>query len=254
MVPWNHCFSDAQIPSNPPASKLSRARRLHRHNYERMLALFGERPIWLRSALQSHFPEFTLGEFRALLPAVAWHMVDGPWRTCWIRYGYDPKSNSDGAQYQVVELRNQHAHAIVEAFPASLKKLSEASNRHVFDGLQLVPSLSQFQYCDLTFPPLRRLLSDPSSLRGEIDRREGWYVDGTVSQIRKIIKERWMELVRQADPQFYELALKIMNKAAISSKESSVGGDAVEELEEYLADLAKEEEEGNEEEYEYFDE
>jgi len=40
------------------------------------------------------------------LPLVAYLMSNGPWRDCWIRYGYDPRSNQEARIYQLLDIRN----------------------------------------------------------------------------------------------------------------------------------------------------
>lgn len=66
--------------------------------------------------------------------------------------------------------------------------------------------MSQFQYCDLTYGPVRAILEDPHNIKEACDRREGWYVDGTINQIRGLLKDRWLELVKAADANFYDQA------------------------------------------------
>lgn len=63
--------------------------------------------------------------------------------------------------------------------------------------------MSQFQYCDLKYGPVRAILEDPQNIKSTCDRREGWFVDGVINQVRGIIKNRWLELVKAADAHFY---------------------------------------------------
>ena len=37
-----------------------------------------------------------------LLPLVAYLMSNGPWRDCWIRYGYDPRLNREARLYKFI--------------------------------------------------------------------------------------------------------------------------------------------------------
>ena len=36
---------------------------------------------------------------------LAYHFSNGPWRLCYIKYGYDPRDSFDARIYQVIDLR-----------------------------------------------------------------------------------------------------------------------------------------------------
>lgn len=57
-----------------------------------------------------------------MMPSVAYFFMDGPWRCCWVRYGYDPRQDSTGKLYQVVEMRAARVQNMVDRFPAALRK------------------------------------------------------------------------------------------------------------------------------------
>lgn len=89
--------------------------------------------------------------------------------------------------------------------------------------------MSQFQYCDLRYDPVRAILEDTRNSKGVCDRREGWFVEGVIVQVRKTIKDRWLELVKEADARFYEqaMAMTIPAPQTISNRRSAglAGGD-----------------------------
>lgn len=204
-------MSDVSIPAEPSKEIAARARRLYHDEYLRLERLFATRPIWLRANLRKHLSN-DLGptEFKALIPAVAYFLMDGPWRSCWIRYGFDPRREPSARIYQVIEMRLvARLQSLVSNFPPALRRAAEsAPERHVFDGTHLASNLSQYQYCDLTYPPLQALITNQRNFSETLDRREGWYIHGTVAQIRRMIKERWLELIRQADPDFFAQQLR----------------------------------------------
>ena len=45
---------------------------------------------------QNYF--FSCNYFR-LLPLVAYNVTSGPWRTLWVRFGYDPRTSPEGKMY-----------------------------------------------------------------------------------------------------------------------------------------------------------
>lgn len=73
--------------------------------------LFAERPIWTRSAINERLAPRKF-DLKLLLPLVAFHFTGGPWRTCWIRYGYDPRNDVSASKYQLLDFRaQQRSHA-----------------------------------------------------------------------------------------------------------------------------------------------
>ncbi|KAL9655646.1 hypothetical protein ABK040_002309 [Willaertia magna] len=65
------------------------------------------RPIWSRGAITSQFECMKdRYKLRFVLPRVAYHYRDGPWRSLWVRYGFDPKKEeSIASYYQLLDFR-----------------------------------------------------------------------------------------------------------------------------------------------------
>lgn len=71
---------------------------------EEMRKLFESRPIWSRNAVKANLdihPE----KLKLLLPVIAYYTVTGPWRSLWVRLGYDPRKNPDAKKYQLLDFR-----------------------------------------------------------------------------------------------------------------------------------------------------
>lgn len=56
------------------------------------------------------------------MPAIAYFFMDGPWRCCWVRYGYDPRKDPIARTYQELEIRSAAIQAMIEMFPSALRK------------------------------------------------------------------------------------------------------------------------------------
>ena len=44
-------------------------------------------------------------KLKCMLPLVAYYFITGPWRTLWVRFGYDPRKNKEAKIYQLVDYR-----------------------------------------------------------------------------------------------------------------------------------------------------
>ncbi|KAM9820490.1 general transcription factor 3C polypeptide 5 [Neosynchiropus ocellatus] len=102
-------FNETSIPSQclEAAKKnwirisLKEGDRLAEENLRQM---FESRPIWSRNAVKANInihPE----KLKLLLPVVAYYMVTGPWRSLWVRLGYDPRKTTQSKMYQMLDFR-----------------------------------------------------------------------------------------------------------------------------------------------------
>lgn len=66
--------------------------------------MFEERPIWPRNGILAR-TGFTNDHCKHILPAVAYYFVNGPWRTMWVRYGYNPRKEPSSRVYQTLDFR-----------------------------------------------------------------------------------------------------------------------------------------------------
>lgn len=53
-------------------------------------------------------------QLKILLPTVSFYYTTGPWRVCWVRFGYDPRipQNFDSRFYQILDYRVRSAGGI----------------------------------------------------------------------------------------------------------------------------------------------
>ena len=69
-----------------------------------LLQLFQERPIYSKSAIRS-ISKVPLIQLKCLLPCVAYYFINGPWRSLWVRFGYDPRKDPKSRIYQTLDYR-----------------------------------------------------------------------------------------------------------------------------------------------------
>uniref|UniRef100_A0A667XZJ5 Ral transcription factor IIIC subunit 5 n=1 Tax=Myripristis murdjan TaxID=586833 RepID=A0A667XZJ5_9TELE len=124
-------FIDASVPSEPlEAAKVNWQRvclkDCDRQAEEDMRKMFESRPIWSRNAVKANIdihPE----KLKLLLPVFAYYMVTGPWRSLWVRLGYDPRKNTEAKKYQMLDFRircsTKHGYSISD-MPVKAKRSS----------------------------------------------------------------------------------------------------------------------------------
>ncbi|XP_069465423.1 general transcription factor 3C polypeptide 5 isoform X2 [Ambystoma mexicanum] len=102
-------FEDEGIPTKPLEAAVQNWKRvctnpIDKRLEEELKRLFEVRPIWSRNALKSNIginPE----KLKLMLPCVAYYMLTGPWRSLWVRFGYDPRKDPESKVYQVLDFR-----------------------------------------------------------------------------------------------------------------------------------------------------
>ena len=61
--------------------------------------MFEQRPIWTRLGLFDSLRPENRKIIKKLLPLVAYYFFNGPWRACWVRYGFDPRKTVTSRLY-----------------------------------------------------------------------------------------------------------------------------------------------------------
>lgn len=112
-------LGDRPLPSKPPEKTIPIAEE-NICLIEPIKNLFSERPIWTAMALvdriRSSSPaiykkisaggwESTLKRICAIATNFAYRFISGPWRSTFVRYGFDPRKDSTSAAYQIFDLR-----------------------------------------------------------------------------------------------------------------------------------------------------
>lgn len=99
-------FEDEEVPRepNPAAWKQLEWRPPDAGIKKRIEELFEQRPMWTRSALQVELSVLPM-RFKLILPVVAYYVLNGPFRTAWVRMGFDPRKDPSTKVYQVLDFR-----------------------------------------------------------------------------------------------------------------------------------------------------
>ncbi|EPQ17577.1 General transcription factor 3C polypeptide 5 [Myotis brandtii] len=102
-------FEGDEVPEQPLEAAVQTWTRLctnpmDRKVEEELRKLFDIRPIWSRNAVRAKMSVHP-DKLKVLLPFMAYYMITGPWRSLWIRFGYDPRRHPEAKIYQVLDFR-----------------------------------------------------------------------------------------------------------------------------------------------------
>ncbi|CAM2103561.1 general transcription factor 3C polypeptide 5 [Lepidochelys kempii] len=102
-------FDDDDIPTKPLEPAVQTWKKVctnpvDKNVEEELRKLFEIRPIWSRNAVKANISVHP-DKLKLLLPYLAYYMLTGPWRSLWVRYGYDPRKHPEAKIYQVLDFR-----------------------------------------------------------------------------------------------------------------------------------------------------
>lgn len=77
-----------------------------------LFQLFVDRPVWSKNALKCQV-DLSPEQFKVCLPPIAYYFITGPWRSLWVKLGYDPRKDPSAKQYQLLDFRVRQSKSIL---------------------------------------------------------------------------------------------------------------------------------------------
>lgn len=185
-------------PSQPTASVLAQSADpssealalLHK-----VQQLFQERPVWQRASLEDALALGPLPAWRlaAALRLVSYLFLDGPWRKCYVRFGFDPRKELSARPLQMIDFRDPFFKTEEGA------RASTTENRNIDIHFRRAPTnRSQlYQLCDIEDPAIQALLNASSKV-DEADPHTGWLTEVELDAIRNQMKIKSESMRRNA--------------------------------------------------------
>lgn len=203
-----------KVPTKPNASsEESKYKIVSEEEYKSFVNLFERRPIWTLAALRAHIrnPPKRLSE---ILASIAYYYTTGPWRNCFVRFGYDARKDFKSRYYQMldyrvrqgagykVEIQNKRPSAIhkrIRAQPGAPAEVTEESieenfqmrKREAIFTTDTIPPYRarQYQFIDIHLPNVQEMLQNlPGPLTGVVcNEKRGWMPPQFIEEIREIL-------------------------------------------------------------------
>lgn len=199
-----------EIPTEPPPDALDNINSQFLQTQLKLVQeLFELRPIWTKPAVLDK-TKMHMDTSKLILPCVAYYCNGGPWRTCWIKFGYNPCMDINSRIYQALDFRVRHTegmqlkvkakrsanHNVTKTFAA--QTLSEL---HYTLRPNQVPLARQmiYQYCDILLPEVQDMLANLPKLpaSAQFDANNGWMPLNFKEQCREIVNRYCFDAVQQ---------------------------------------------------------
>ncbi|KAL3242078.1 hypothetical protein MRX96_047816 [Rhipicephalus microplus] len=173
-------FDEEEVPTepNPEAWKQLEWRPPDVNIKQRVQALFQQRPLWTRSALQVELNVLPV-RFKLILPVVAYYVVNGPFRTAWVRLGFDPRKDPSTKIYQILDFRLKTSPCAMMLNEVSTKRGSSA---------YLVPTKMFYHLKDICMASVQKLVhANDGREAATCHERDGWCEEGTMNKCRQLM-------------------------------------------------------------------
>ncbi|KAJ2794429.1 tau 95 subunit of transcription factor TFIIIC, partial [Coemansia furcata] len=168
-------------------------------------------PVVSRNAMEVLIPQSDRQGCRlvAIMHSMAYLMHPGAWRSCWIRFGYDPRTDEDAYKYQILDMRRKSTketagrirvsrrggganilkQSVQEKEDAVPKNAIEAQ-RYIFDETAAAQDMGGvFQLCHIEIPIIKDLINYASGRRKRPCYESGWLQPSLVKLIQIKLRE-----------------------------------------------------------------
>lgn len=169
--------------------------------------IFHKQPILSRKKVNALLDKPLKKYLKVSLPYVSYTFRKGPWRSGYVKYGVDPRSDAKYAPFQTESFR------IIGVSTAALKKLEEGATNFEFDGTSPPNSLF-YQVMDLKDPDILRVLGEDAILSnmGSPDAQYGWYDPKAMETVRKLMRYKLPLLIQKEQIDRSKVEKIIMSK------------------------------------------
>ncbi|MFT7817599.1 general transcription factor 3C polypeptide 5 [Arapaima gigas] len=234
-------FEDKTVPTEPLEPAVQNWKRICVHPSEikaeeELKKMFERRPIWSRNAVKANLdihPE----KLKLLLPYLAYYMLTGPWRSLWVRFGYDPRTKSEAKAYQVLDFRircgmkhgytpndlpvkakrSTYNYSLPTTInkagpqPASLREITQersappgrkpAPLRYKLKvGVSVLCPTFFLLQCLCDFDSIKKVIQRNDGQEEECNERDGWCLPRTVDELRDIMSSMIKQVIRSKKP------------------------------------------------------
>ncbi|KAL0273922.1 UNVERIFIED_CONTAM: hypothetical protein PYX00_006480 [Menopon gallinae] len=261
-------FENPEVPDGPknaPSGVKWPAKIVTKQTLDKLMELFSTRPIYSKAAI-SGISKLPSDQLRCLLPCVAYFFSNGPWRSLWVRFGYDPRKDPSSRIYQTLDYRaksdftKEEKHNIFKkkresiGSPLSIKYANQANRSaaiisrnlaevvgkdekvdiadHIFKP-GVIPPARQclYQYCDLHVPEIQSMLENLPMVDEQATCNEvhGWLPAGMSESCREVMNKYIAEEVRRRSELSLPTAPDVNARAQVnrfSGSESESSSDA----------------------------
>ncbi|KAJ1818262.1 tau 95 subunit of transcription factor TFIIIC [Coemansia sp. RSA 2675] len=187
-------YTDSTVPTEPTPKALETVKDIPRSLMRKAQDILAQTPVVSRNAMEVLIPpsERQGCRLNQVMHSIAYLMHTGSWRSCWIRFGYDPRKEEEAYKYQVLDMRRKSSKEIAGRIRISrrgrganmMKKPVEEdaaprsvieAQRYIFDPTAAAQDMGGiYQLIHIEIPGIKDLINYASGRRKKPCYESGW--------------------------------------------------------------------------------
>lgn len=208
-------------------------------DFELVQNLFKERKIWTLASLRAHMRS-PPRRLNFILASIAFYYSTGPWRNCFVQFGYDPRRNFDSRVYQMLDFRvragaglkcninsrrqfgvNKRVKVLTK-YESGIPKDEELERKFqkqrkeaIFDPETIPPFRARhYQFVDIHIPKIQEMLQKiPTPISGVLcNEKRGWlpgrFIEECRDTLSEIAQSNMLNLCKEKNMTFDEFSRK----------------------------------------------
>ena len=138
-----------EAPTEPPSIQpIGEEESVMEHALKCLGELFQEKPVWRRLELERRLADdnikISTWKLGKLIRQLGYYFIDGPWRSTYVRFGYDPRKDPEARRWQVLDFRQPSTGGpFGERGRSQLYQLSELEDPIVQALIERVPDVNE---------------------------------------------------------------------------------------------------------------
>ncbi|KAJ1894791.1 tau 95 subunit of transcription factor TFIIIC [Kickxella alabastrina] len=196
-------FNAPNVPTEPSPEALEDQAFIPQRTLDKARRIIEENPVVGRNVMEILLPISERGGIKVsiIMSTMAYIMETGPWRSCWIRFGYDPRTDKESYKYQILDQRRVHT-AISGGRPRTGRprgapqtqgepgsRNAVQAQKYIFDEETAREGVSgMFQFRHIELPMIKQLIEYPAGRRKRPCEKSGWLQPSVVNTIRVKIR------------------------------------------------------------------
>lgn len=202
------------VPTKPSdaVKDLVQNKVVTQEEYDEVIKLFNDRPIWTLASLRAYIRQPSR-RLNFVLATIAFYYSTGPWRNCFVRFGYDPRTSFDSRFFQMLDYRVRHGGGfkgdvnwrrqtgtnkrvkVLAKFESGIPnedEIEESFQKRKLEAIFTPSTIPPFrarhyQFIDIHIPKIQEMLHKATFSGGPCHDKRGWLPDGLMEQCRDIL-------------------------------------------------------------------
>ncbi|KAJ2487555.1 tau 95 subunit of transcription factor TFIIIC [Coemansia sp. RSA 2320] len=216
-------FSSLAVPTGPTPAAQKAIEKIPPELLKKAQDILAETPVVSRNSMDVLIPPSELNGCKmvTIMTTMAYLMEKSPWRSCWIRFGYDPRKEEDAYKYQVLDMRrlaksepsgrvriNRRGVQLPMRVQQQQQEETAARNivkaqHYLFDESAARQGIAGiFQFHHVRVPLIQNLIEYPGGRRKRPCEKSGWLQPSLAQEIRfkaRAFKRKYEDPERAGD-------------------------------------------------------